>query len=119
MAMNREQKRAMQRAGQVDAEGSQVTTRERRQPTSRPTSERTGPIQFLREVRGELRKVSWPNRQEVIRYSIIVLVALVIFTAAVFGLDYVFGEFFRALLDPGATDGSAAGAAAIDLVTRI
>jgi len=106
MAMNREQKRAMQRAGQLDEEGSQVSTRERRPPAQRPRSERTGPVEFGREVRAELRKVSWPTRDEVVRYSIIVLVALALFTALVFGVDFLFGEWSRFLLDSGAETGA-------------
>lgn len=111
MAMNREQKRAMQKAGQVNADGSQVTTRDRKAPAQRLKSERTRPVEFVREVRAELKKVSWPTKQEVIRYSTIVLVALVLFTAFVFVVDLAFGEFFRQLLDPGSTT-NAAGTAA-------
>ena len=52
-------------------------------------------------MRAELRKVTWPTRPEVIRLSIIVLVTLVVFTAAVFLLDTVFAEFFSWLLSTG------------------
>ena len=54
--------------------------------------ERTGPVQFLREVRGELRKVAWPSRSEIVNYSIIVLITVVVLTAYIATLDYVFGE---------------------------
>ncbi len=101
MAMNREQKRAAQRAGQLNADGSQVAVKDRRAPSKSLKTERTKPLEFLREVRAELKKVAWPTREEVIRYSIIVLVALVIFTLFVFGVDYVFEWFFRAVTDPG------------------
>jgi preprotein translocase subunit SecE len=47
----------------------------------------------VREVRSELRKVAWPTRPEVVNYSIIVFVAVVILTAFVGVLDYGFGEF--------------------------
>ena len=36
---------------------------------------------FLREVRSEMRKVSWPNRKELITYTIVVLVTVVIVAA--------------------------------------
>ena len=58
----------------------------------RPVKERTTPRQYLREVRGELRKVAWPTRGEVVNYSIIVLVAIVLLTAYVAFLDYGFGD---------------------------
>ena len=111
MAMNREQKRAMQRAGQMNADGSQAT-RDRRAPAKDLKTTRTKPMEFIREVRAELRKVSWPTSPEVIRLSIIVFVALVVFTAGVFAVDYVFGEVFRVILDPGTTTTGAAGATA-------
>jgi preprotein translocase subunit SecE len=103
VAMNREQKRAMQKAGQLNADGSQAApSRERKAAASQGVkSERTRPREFLREVRLELRKVTWPTRDEVIRLSTIVLVVLVIFTALVFALDTAFAEFFRALLSTG------------------
>ena len=33
---------------------------------------------FLREVRSEMRKVSWPNRKELITYTIVVIITVVI-----------------------------------------
>jgi preprotein translocase SecE subunit len=75
--MNREQKRAAQKAGQVNADGSQTTVKDRRAPAKSLKAERTTPVEFIREVRAELKKVSWPTRPEVIRYSVIVFVALV------------------------------------------
>jgi preprotein translocase subunit SecE len=89
MAMNRETRRMLQRQGAVTADGT--PTRTRREPTApRPAEreKRTGPVQFVREVRGELRKVVWPTRTEVINYSIIVLVALAILTAFVATQDW-------------------------------
>lgn len=101
--MNREQKRAMQRAGQLGADGSPTRSPDRRAPAQRVKAERTKPAEFIREVRAELKKVSWPSREEVIRLSTIVLVTLVVFTAFIFGIDYLFGEGFRLLLDPGSS----------------
>ena len=95
----------------LNADGSQAT-RDRRAPAKDLKTTRTKPMEFIREVRAELRKVSWPTRPEVIRLSIIVFVALVVFTAGVFAVDYVFGEVFRVILDPGTTTTGAAGATA-------
>ena len=106
MAMNREQKRAAQKSGQMNADGS-AAPRDRKAPAQNLKTERTGPAEFIREVRAELKKVSWPTRPEVIRYSMIVLVALIVFTAGVFAVDYVFGELFRILIDPGQSTGAA------------
>ena len=90
--MNREQKRAAQKAGQVNADGSQTTVRDRRAPAKSLKTERTKPGEFVREVRAELRKVAWPTRPEVVNYSIIVLITVVVLTTYIATLDYAFGE---------------------------
>jgi preprotein translocase subunit SecE len=53
---------------------------------------RTGPRQFLREVRGELRKVAWPSRREIASYSLVVLVAVSVMLLYIFLLDQLFGQ---------------------------
>ncbi|MCP5028592.1 MAG: preprotein translocase subunit SecE [Actinomycetia bacterium] len=98
MAMNREQKRMMQRQGQLDADGESAP-RTRKQPQARPKQDRTSPGQFIKEVRGELRKVAWPTRSEVINYSIVVIVGLVFLTALIALLDFGFGELVLRLFD--------------------
>ena len=91
--MNREMKRLMQRQGQVDADGAPARREAPRPPAARPaTKERVGLAEYSRQVRAELRKVAWPTRAEVVNYSIVVLVALLLLTALIFGLDYVFGK---------------------------
>ena len=97
MAMNRQQKRMLKKQGEVDADGAPVRTR--RQPQSAPPQQRTGPGQFLREVRGELRKVAWPSRSETVNYSIVVLVTIVVLGAIIYGLDWVFSTFVLELFE--------------------
>ena len=89
--MNRQMKRMMQRQGQLGPDGAPVV-REPAKPAPRPPKERLGPAEYARQVRAELRKVAWPTRAEVVNYSTIVLIALVLLTALIFGLDYVFGK---------------------------
>ena len=96
MAMNREQRRMLQKQGQVDADGNPVATRREARPPA--ASEKVGPGQYLREVRSELRRVNWPTRREVINYTIVVVATLIILTAFIAGLDYVFGEAILSLL---------------------
>lgn len=79
-----------QRQGLMDAEGNPV--RERRAPKQVKRDERTSPKDFLGEVRAELRKVNWPTRDEVIKYSIAVLFFVVALTLFVALLDFGFGE---------------------------
>jgi preprotein translocase subunit SecE len=56
------------------------------------TQEKAGLAQFLREVRSELRKVAWPDRQEVTSYSIVVLVTSFVLIMIVWGMDFVIRE---------------------------
>ncbi len=96
MAMNREQRRYLQKQGQIDEEGNAVATpREARQPVK---GERVSPAQYTREVRSEMRRVNWPTRPEVIKYTTVVVVTLVLLTAFIAGADYVFGEGVLRLL---------------------
>ena len=96
MGMNRQMKRMMQRQGQLSEDGTPaVQTRDRRQqrPTPRPgPRERSSPVQFFRDVRGELRKVAWPTRNEVVNLSFVVLVTLVLLVGLIFVLDFLFAK---------------------------
>jgi preprotein translocase subunit SecE len=53
---------------------------------------------FVAETIGELRKVSWPTRQEAIRLTQIVIVVIFIMAAVLGGLDWVYSKFFGLLL---------------------
>lgn len=44
-------------------------------------------FQGLRNVRAEMRRVTWPSRQDVVRWSLVVVVALIFFTIFVIVLD--------------------------------
>jgi preprotein translocase subunit SecE len=70
---------------------------ERRAPQQ--TRERTSPATFFAEVRAELRKVAWPDRQEVINSTIVVLIAIVVMTALIFGFDYASAKAVLFLYD--------------------
>ena len=78
--------------------GSTVKTS--RGPKGRPTpsrrgevvkKERTGPVKFVRESIGELRKVVYPTGQQVIQYFVVVLVFVLFVIAYVSLLDLGLG----------------------------
>jgi preprotein translocase subunit SecE len=96
--MSREQRRMLRKMGAVNEAGAPVRT-PRSAPIARQAEARTTPVEFAREVRGELRKVAWPTRQEVKTYSIVVLITVVLFTLLVFGLDWVAGKSLLWLFD--------------------
>ncbi|MFT6943321.1 MAG: preprotein translocase subunit SecE [Nitriliruptoraceae bacterium] len=79
--MNREDQRAARR----DARRAQKV-----EGTATPVKAgRTGPAQFLKEVRQELRKVNWPSRSQVISYTSVVLVVTAVLTTLIWGVDWV------------------------------
>jgi preprotein translocase subunit SecE len=98
VSMNREQKRLMQRQGQIGADGAPVSRkRDQGRTLTAPAAQRsrTRPREFLHEVNVELRKVVWPTKAETMNYSLVVLVTLVVMGAFIFGLDYVFSSWAR------------------------
>ena len=52
--------------------------------------DRTSPAEFVSEVRDELRKVVWPTRKELVTYTTVALVFILIMVAIVSSLDYGF-----------------------------
>jgi len=87
------------RATSATAESGSVVkptrgTKGRATPTHRRSpdkKERTGPVRFVRESIGELRKVVYPTGQQVIQYFIVVLIFVLFVIAYVSLLDLVFG----------------------------
>ena len=53
---------------------------------------------FVRESIGELRKVEWPNRAQVIQGTIVVLIACAIVGAYLWGADQALRPFVRDVL---------------------
>jgi preprotein translocase subunit SecE len=93
--VNRQTKRLMQRQ---KADRPRAPERKAR-PQPAPQRERTSPRQYLAEVKGELRKVAWPTRKEVINSTIIVLIAVTVMTSLIFGYDYVSARLVLFLFD--------------------
>ena len=82
------------------ATGSTAPVKAGRESKGRPTpsqrrgpakKERTGPVQFVRESVGELRKVVYPTGQQVLQYFVVVLVFVLFVIAYVSLLDLGFG----------------------------
>ena len=79
---NRQTKRMMAKQGSDKPQAPQ------RKTAPSQSRERVSPVHFLSEVRGELRKVAWPTRQEVINSTIVVLIAIIVMASLIFGFDY-------------------------------
>lgn len=55
-----------------------------------PKKQRVTVSQFLTEVRAEMKKVTWPTRDEVVSYTIVVLVTVVLMGGLIYGADALF-----------------------------
>jgi preprotein translocase subunit SecE len=53
---------------------------------------------FIRESWGELQKVDWPNRNQVIQGTVVVIVACAVVGAYLWGVDQVLRPFVREIL---------------------
>ncbi|MFQ6067423.1 MAG: preprotein translocase subunit SecE [bacterium] len=53
---------------------------------------------FLRAVRSELKKVSWPNRPKLIRSTFIVIMAIIVFAIIIGGMDFLFFQILKLFL---------------------
>ncbi len=49
----------------------------------------TTPLSFLREVKDELKKVVWPNRAEVTRLTIVVVIVSAVVGFYIGGIDFL------------------------------
>jgi len=54
---------------------------------------------FFREVRAELRKVSWPNRKELTNHTLVVIVTVILMAAIVSIFDVSLTALFSLFLD--------------------
>lgn len=52
---------------------------------------KVSPIQFFRQVKQEVKKVTWPTKKEVVQTSIMVLVIVAIAAAFFFVVDQILG----------------------------
>ena len=64
-----------------------VSARKREEPSAG-----FAPLRFLREVYDELRKVVWPTGGELYRYTMVVIVTVIILGAFIGGTDYLLAE---------------------------
>ena len=54
-------------------------------------------VQFLTDVRAEMNRVAWPDRQTIIASTIVVLFVLIVTAIYLAGWDYIFAELFNVL----------------------
>ena len=55
-------------------------------------------VTFLSEVKTELKRVTWPTRDELVGSTIIVCILVVVFAIILGGMDAAFSAFVRELI---------------------
>ncbi len=73
-----------------------VTAKKRVEPA--PTF---SPLRFLREVYDELRKVVWPTWGELYRYTLVVIVTVIVIGGFIGGVDYALSEVAKRFIYNG------------------
>ncbi|MCL2563513.1 MAG: preprotein translocase subunit SecE [Oscillospiraceae bacterium] len=53
---------------------------------------------WFRELRSELKKVSWPSRAQIINNTWVVLVVTCVCAVAIWGFDYISGQMVSTLI---------------------
>ena len=99
----RKEAAARRQAAQSGAEGAPAAaapkTPVRKATARKPARKQPNAIErFIRETRGELKKVSWPTREEAWRLTVVVT-AVTVFMAAFLGFfDWLFTKLFALIL---------------------
>jgi preprotein translocase subunit SecE len=52
-------------------------------------------MEFLKEARAELGKVTWPTRQELYESTILVIVSVILITVFIGAVDFVFNKMLQ------------------------
>ena len=98
--MNRQAKRMLARQKTTTTPQERAESARQRRAVTLERRKRTPAKQFLKEVQLELKKVNWPTRQELIAYTMVVLVAVVVLTSLVFGMDLSFSKAVLHFFNP-------------------
>lgn len=59
---------------------------------------KTTPLEFIRQVRAETKKVVWPTRQETITTGIMVMIMTLMLGVFFFTIDSIFAAIVKLLL---------------------
>ena len=54
---------------------------------------------FLRDVRGEMKKVTWPSKNDLYKTTIAVIVSSIVFGIYLFGVDFIFSRLIKQIMN--------------------
>ncbi len=88
--MNREMRRLAEREERRGKQAQKRQVAKRPQPEQEKQSLFARLVQFLREVRAELKRVVWPTRQQMVAFTTVTLITTTALTLYILVLDLVF-----------------------------
>jgi preprotein translocase subunit SecE len=94
-----ERRRKKDREGQSKAQRKAAAVQNRAPETSERKSFPVRVRDYLHEVRVELRKVTWPTREQMIAFTTVTLITSTALTIVIFGFDVAAKEFILWLVD--------------------
>jgi len=59
---------------------------------------KTSPVEFIRQVQAETKKVVWPSRRETVMTAVMVVLMTLLLGIFFFGVDAIFSRIVRLLL---------------------
>ena len=92
--MNRDWKRQMKKQ-------QSAANRLSRPAPGKSKAKRATPLEFIKQIRDELGRVSWPGRKDTVTYSIVVLITVTFFTTIIYLMDRGFAEAVLWLIGRG------------------
>lgn len=60
---------------------------------------KTGPVQFSKEVKSEMKKVTWPSKDETVKSTIAVFIMVTIIATFLFFADQIMSFFIKLILN--------------------
>lgn len=62
------------------------------------TANKGGILKFFREIKAEVKRITWPKKSDTKKAIIAVAIATILYTVLVGGFDYIFQNLFEAIL---------------------
>lgn len=94
-----ERRRKKQNEGQTKVQRKAAAVQNRAPETAERKSFFARVKDYLHEVRVELKKVTWPTREQMIAFTTVTLITTVVLTGVIFGFDVVAKEFILRLVE--------------------
>ena len=95
-----ERRRKREREGQSKAQRKAAALQSRAAPEVKERKSFFARVKdYLHEVRVELRKVTWPTREQMIAFTTVTLITTVALTFVIFGFDVAAKEFILWLVE--------------------